>query len=189
VNVLLIGGGGHSRVVAEIIACTGGQIVAYADVRVAAWLPAPRYQDEAEAARAHSDAVLALGFGATTPDGLRHRLNTLGQDWARERLWPVLIHPHASVAGNVRTGAAVQIMAGARVQPGAIVERGAIINTGAIVEHDSTVGDGCHVAPGAIVLGDCAIGEGAMIGAGAVILPGASVPAGTLVPAATRYPR
>ncbi|QUS39124.1 acetyltransferase [Tardiphaga alba] len=187
-NFVLIGAGGHARVVADIIALSGGQVVAYSDTMQAEWLSAKRYESDAEAADSHPDAALALGFGGVSPATLARRRATLNADWADKRMWPNLVHPDASVARTSELGRAVQIMAGARIQPGAKIGDGAIVNTGAIVEHETTVGDGCHIAPGAIILGDCIIGEATMIGAGAVVLPGTSIASAFLLPALTRYP-
>jgi sugar O-acyltransferase (sialic acid O-acetyltransferase NeuD family) len=188
-SFILIGAGGHARVVAETISRLGGRLVAYIDPKPADWLAVPRYESDAEASRAYAEAGLVLGFGAVEPAGLARRLAILNGAWARTRRWPALIHPDASMGSDLVPGDGSQILACARVQPAVRIGRGVIVNTGAIVEHGSDLGDGCHLAPGAVVLGDCRIGSGAMIGSGAVILPGAVVPEGTLVAALTRYPR
>lgn len=188
-TMLLVGAGGHGRVVVEIATRLGLRLAAYVDRNAADWLDVPRYADEPQALSAYPEAGLALGMGGVTPQALKRRLSLFSASWSAGRDWPALIHPDASVTADAVAGKGTQVMAMARFQPGARVGRGVIVNTGAIIEHGAVLGDGCHIAPGAIVLGDCVIGSCAMIGAGAVVLPGARVPDGALVKAGERFPR
>lgn len=182
-KLLLIGAGGHARVVHDALAASGFALFGYVDPRPSPWLDAPRHADDAAAAAVPADIGVALGLGGIAPKQLARRLALLRRYMARGRAAPAIVHPRAIVSDRAVIGHGVQIMAGAIVQAGASLGDGVIVNTGAMVEHDSTVGAGAHVAPGAIVLGGVRIGAGAMIGAGAVVLPGAAVRDGELVPA------
>jgi sugar O-acyltransferase (sialic acid O-acetyltransferase NeuD family) len=187
-GLILIGAGGHGRVVAEACGRLGMPLVAYADPHVASWLDVPHFSNENDAASAHPHAGFALGLAGTSPDALVRRRAVFQTLLPLSR--PVtLVHPDASLADNARIGAGAQVMALARVAADAWVGEGAIINTGAIVEHGVRIGAFAHVAPGAIILGDASIGEAAMIGAGAIVLPGAVVDAGAMIKAGTRVPR
>lgn len=186
-KVLLIGAGGHARVVLDALASTGFTLFAYVDPRPSPWLDAPRRANDEAVADVAPEIGVALGLGGTTPGQLGRRLELLLRYLAAGRAAPGIVHPRAIVAPSVTIGKGAQIMAGAIVHGGVTLGDAAIINTGAIVEHDSTIGAGTHVAPGAIVLGGVRIGANAMIGSGAILLPGATVAGRSLVPAGSVY--
>ncbi len=186
-NVILVGAGGHARVVADCIRAGGGTVAAYVDRRVAAWLDAARY-DSDEAVPADGQPV-AMGLGGVRPEVLARRLALLEAYLQRGFDAPALRHPRSWTGEDVSMAEGAMVLAGALIQPGVVLARGVIVNTGAIVEHETHIGTGTHVAPGAVVLGECRIGANCLIGAGAVLLPGTGIEDGTLVSAATRYPR
>jgi len=104
------------------------------------------------------------------------------------------IHPTASVSASAVLGRNVVVAAGAVIAAEAKIADLAIINNGAIVDHECEIGTAAHICPGANLAGrvrveanafvglganivQClTIGQGATIGAGAVVL--ADVPAG-----------
>ena len=182
-RLLLVGAGGHARVVCDAMKAAGFDLAAYADPQPSAWLDAPHCASDDAAAALPLEIGVALGLGGVSPARLRARLALLVHFLDAGRAAPSIVHPRASVAGDAVVGRGVQVMCGAIVQAGAVLGDAVIVNTGAIVEHGSIVAEGSHVAPGAIVLGNVRIGGCAMIGAGAVVLPGTTVSDGTLVPA------
>ncbi len=187
-DFLLVGAGGHGRVVADLAAQCGLRLAAYSDRRDCPWTGVDRVTD-AEWAAAHSGGWFVMGLGGVAPDGLVERLKLYRHVAAIGLSAPCLVHASAVVAATARLGAGTVVMAGAIVQMGAEIGEAAIVNSRALVEHDARVGAGTHVAPGAMVLGDCIVGETVMIGAGAVVLPGSEVPARAGVRAMTRWPQ
>lgn len=92
-----------------------------------------------------------------------------------------VIDPHAVLAADVLCGIGVQVMAGAILQPGIRLGDNCIINTGAVVDHDCTIGAHAHIAPGAVLSGGVTIGAAAHVGTGASIIQGISIGAGAVV--------
>lgn len=184
-KLILIGAGGHARVVHDAMAAAGFHLFAYVDPQPSAWLDAPYCGSDEAATEMPADIGVALGLGGVAPAQLTRRLALLRRFLAAGRAAPPIVHPRASVASDTVIGQGAQIMTGAIVQGGVTLGAAVIVNTGAIVEHGSTIGAGTHVAPGAIVLGNVRIGACAMIGAGAIVLPGAALPDGALVAAGT----
>ncbi|MCY9664519.1 acetyltransferase [Paenibacillus alginolyticus] len=86
-----------------------------------------------------------------------------------------LIHDTAVVSTSASIGDGTVIMAGTIVNADAVIGDHVIINSGAIVEHDSQLGDYVHIAPRATLTGSVIAEAGAMIGAGATIIPGIKV--------------
>lgn len=86
-----------------------------------------------------------------------------------QRVMPVLVHPNAVVAGDVKLGAGTVVAAGAVINPGSRIGKGCIINTCSSVDHDCVINDYVHIAVGAHVAGTVHIGHHTWIGAGATV--------------------
>lgn len=166
IDLLLIGAGGHARVV----------LAALLDVRVGlvdVVRPVGTIVDGAVVLG--GDDIMASHAGpahVAIGDNARRRA-VIGR--AGPRTWRAIVSSHAIALGAIEIGEGTFVGARAVLQPGARIGRHVIVNTGAIVEHDATIGDFAHIAPGSILAGGVSIGEGALVGAGAVVLPGISI--------------
>lgn len=188
-GIILIGAGGHGRVVAACLERIGVPIIGYAGRQIPGlWLDAPALDDDALEAAARAGAALALGFGAVDSAGLARRLALFRRLRGLGARFPAIIDPDAILRRPASIGDGALVCAGAVVQAAAMIGEAVIVNTGAIVEHDVKVRDGAHVCPGAAALGGSYIGETAMIGAGGVLLPAARLEPGRRIAAATRHP-
>ncbi|HXY99717.1 MAG TPA: acetyltransferase [Stellaceae bacterium] len=182
--ILVIGGGGHGRVVIEALLAAGEAVAGVIDPHpgVAALLPdgVPWLGGE-EALSAYKPETYQLangvgGIGEPHRRDVFERLSAAGYGFVRVR------HPAASVArAGVVLGEGAQIMAGAVIQPGVRIGANAIVNTRAAIDHDCRVGEHCHIAPGAVLCGDVTIGAGTHVGAGAVLIQGVAVGAFSII--------
>ena len=86
-----------------------------------------------------------------------------------DRVQPVLIHPHAVIAEDVKIGAGSVVMAGTVINSGAVIGKGVIINTCSSVDHDCEIVDYVHVSIGSHIAGTVKIGVSTWIGAGATV--------------------
>lgn len=82
-----------------------------------------------------------------------------------------VIHPGASVSASATLAPGCFVAAQAVVAPGARAGLCVIVNHGAVLDHDVQVGDYSHVAPLAALGGEAVIGAGVLVGTGAVVLP------------------
>ena len=173
-GLLIVGAGGHARVVADILLCRGLPVLGYVDDDPASWgsvrlgLPV---LGSVEAWAEHAPGGLVMGIGDNA--ARRAVVGRLGE--RAGELWRSAVHPDATVAASARLGRGVVIAARAVVNPDALIGDHAIINTGATVDHDCRLGAYCHVAPGANLAGGVEVGEGALIGVGAAVIPYLSV--------------
>ncbi|MEX2461027.1 MAG: acetyltransferase [Paenibacillaceae bacterium] len=92
-----------------------------------------------------------------------------------------LIHETAVISSSASIGQGTMIMAHTIINADAYIGNHTIINTGAIIEHDNSIGDYVHVAPRATLTGTVSVKEGTMIGAGATIIPGKSIGEWTMI--------
>jgi len=182
-SVIVLGAGGHAKVVIDLLQKLGRSVLAAleptspAEARLL--LGVPVASEQAALSKHSSESVdLALGVGMPTQDpiaGLAARRVLAAQYVARGYRFPPLVHPGAVVGADCALGQGAQIMAGAVVQPGSAIASFAIVNTGACVDHDCVLGEGCHVAPGATIGGTVRVGRESLIGIGATVLQGVAI--------------
>jgi sugar O-acyltransferase (sialic acid O-acetyltransferase NeuD family) len=169
--LLVIGAGGHARVVISIARRTGDwDIVGVLD-RAHPTVPesidgVPIVGSFDDAARFFSEGVrqAALAVGDNDERAVLHtRFAALGFNF------PTLCHPTSIVEANATLADGCIICAGAIIGTGVSIGCGAIVNTGAIIDHETMVGDYAHIAPGCRVAGRVRIGTGAMLGIGTCV--------------------
>jgi len=176
--VVLIGGGGHARVVASMLSeSPGTRCLGYTDHHDRGNLEGLAYlgaDDSLTQVRAREGAFeLALGIGHVGVTDARAALVTALE--ARGFNFCSVVSARAAIAPSARIGAGSVVMPGAVVNAGAQIDRYAIVNSNATVEHGCTIGAHSHIAPGAVVCGDAHVGRACLIGAGAVIIQGLEI--------------
>jgi len=170
-TLLILGAGGHGRVVADaalgasawsrVIAtdrdpqrCRGELLPGVALLPVAA-------------AMAQADAVhIAIGDAASRR---KEAAALAGKPLA------TIVHSRASVSTHATIEPGCFIAAQSVVAAGARLGRCVIVNHGAVVDHDVRIGDFCHVAPLAALGGGVHVAENVLVGSGASVLPNVHV--------------
>ncbi|MCX8130712.1 MAG: acetyltransferase [Clostridia bacterium] len=76
----------------------------------------------------------------------------------------------AIVSPSVRTGRGNVVMDGAIIHADSVLGNNTIINTASIIEHDCIIQDHVHISPGAKLAGGVIAGEGSHIGIGATVI-------------------
>ena len=182
--VVVVGGGGHGRVVLDVLRAAGAQIMGVVDPseEIEKRLPAGvvRLGGDGWLEAADAEAIaLVNGIGSVNVPTLRR---TVFERWSdRGFAFARVVHPAAIVAADAVLGDGCQIMAGAIVQPGARIGADAIVNTGASVDHDCDIGAHVHIAPGVTLSGGVVVGEASHIGTGAIVIQNVRIGAGALV--------
>lgn len=178
VPVVVVGAGGHARVVADALLCQGVEVRGFVDenrsLHGSSVYGRPVFGGEGaldDEALVGCDLVNGLGGigreqGAPLRRRVQERLEAAGRRFVGVR------HPTAHVSPRAELADDVQVLAGAVVQPGARIGTGSVINTRAVVEHDCRLGTFVHCAPGSVVCGDVSLGDDVHIGAGAVVRQG-----------------
>lgn len=165
-DIILIGAGGHAKVVAAAIAESGDRLVAVFDddaARHGTTLLGVPIVGPIAAAREHSVRRAVIGIGS---NAARARLGSeLGLEWA------TVVHPRAWVHETVRLGAGTVVFAGAMIQPDAELGEHVIVNTAASIDHDCVLGRAVHIAPGVHLAGGVRIGVQSFLGVGASAIP------------------
>jgi len=174
VGVLVVGAGGHAKVVVDVARAAG--------VHVAGVLGHPG--DPAEVLgvpvsfdRTGIDAesfVIALGDNA--------RRAAAFVEYLEVGLAPAtIVHPSAIIGTGVELGGGTVVVAGAVINADATIGANVILNTGCTIDHDCVIGDHAHIGPGVNLCGGVRVGEGALLGVGACAIPLAEIGAWSVV--------
>jgi len=179
-GVVVIGGGGHAKVVIESLRAGGKTVAAIvdADPTPREVLGVPVVGDDSALVdlkgRGFDELFVALGS---------NRLRQALGDKARALGFSLInaIHPSAVISPSAKIGQGVAIMAGVAINADSRIGDLAIINTGAVVDHDCDVGAACHLGPASALAGGVTVGERAFLGVGARAIPGVRIGADTIL--------
>ena len=141
-TLLIIGAGGHGRVVAEIAVVCGYDRIAFLDDnspdavgKISEMdLYAPRYDG----------VFIALGNNA-----LRQKLAVQLCGMQGVKL-VTLIHPTAYVSPSATIGQGTVVEPKAVINTNSRIGQGCIISVGTIIDHDCEIGDFCHINAGMV---------------------------------------
>ncbi len=164
-KVIIIGAGGHGKVVADIVNLSGDEVVGFLDDKRQCELPEFNI------------------IGTATDIGVRDcwYFVAVGNCIVREKLmqhdvqWYTAIHPTSVIAEGVKIGHGSCIMANAVINSGSKLGRGVIINTAATVDHDCVISDFVHIAPGVHISGTVTVGKNCWVGVGSTISNNVSI--------------
>jgi sugar O-acyltransferase (sialic acid O-acetyltransferase NeuD family) len=184
-DIILIGGGGHCKVIIDIIRATkmfniygiidkeGMEGKEVAGVKIIG------NDDDVEPIfnSGIKNAFITIG----SIDVNNNRMNLFDKLELIGYNFPIIKSEKAIISGNVVIGKGTVIMPGVIINPGSIIGNNCIINTGSIIEHDCRIGDGVHIAPGSTLSGGVSIGKMSHIGTGSTIIQGIKIGEHTLI--------
>ena len=161
-QVIIVGAGGHAKVVADILRASGDDVVGFLDDKDPSELPGFSILGKVSEINRFSERYdFASGIGHNRT---RQRITD-----AYPVNWLTVIHPSTIIAPDVQIDAGTVVMANAVVNTGSRIGRGVIINTAATVDHDCVLEDYVHISPGAHLAGTVVIGTRTWVGIGGII--------------------
>lgn len=111
----------------------------------------------------HADFIVAFGNNL-----FRAKINTQLQEAQANII--SLIHPSATLSPHIHVGKGVIICSNAVINVGAHIADGCIINTGATVDHDCDIHPFVHVSPGVNIAGGVTVEQFSWLGIGSSII-------------------
>jgi sugar O-acyltransferase (sialic acid O-acetyltransferase NeuD family) len=173
---ILIGGGGHAKVLISALLAQKRKILGYVDINrsLVSVLGIENLGDD-DVAFQYSPSEVRLVNGVGSIGSTRLRCAVFEKFKVKGYIFETVIHPSAFVAAEVDLEEGVQVMGGAIVQPGTQLAKNVIVNTGARIDHDCLIGCHAHIAPGATLCGGVRVGTGSQIGAGATVIQGITI--------------
>ena len=182
--MILVGGGGHARVLLDSLRLLSVQVLGIVDrdpdAVMKRVLGVPILGPE-KVILDHdpSEILLVNGLGGVGDTSSRRRV--FQSFSARGYSFAGVVHPKAIISSTVLLSEGIQVMAGAVLNPGTTVGDNSIINTSASVDHDCRIGAHVHIAPGVTLSGTVTVGEGAHVGTAATVIQGVTIGARAIV--------
>lgn len=184
-KIILLGGGGHSKVVIDTLRAIGKfEIVGIIDPQLKKGSQIEGVEvvgEDAELQKFYQKGVsyAFITVGSTGCAETRVRLVKFAQEIGFR--FPVVIHPSAIVASSAQIEGGAFLAARCVVQPQVKIGSHAIVNTGACIDHDCVIGNFVHIAPGAVLSGNVKAGDRAHIGANSVVKEGVTIGTDSLI--------
>ena len=158
---ILIGGGGHARVVSSIIEAQENshlEVVFDSNSKIETLDGVENFYKYNPDQFPNALAIVAIG-----DNKIRKQLAQTIQ-----HVFGKLIHPSASIDRLGLVGEGSVVLHHAVIQRGTRIGKHGIINTASSVDHDCVLGDFVHIAPNATLCGGVQIGDETFIGAGVI---------------------
>lgn len=176
--IIIIGGGGHASVLAEVLLEQNRNILGFVAPSICqkrqVFNGLRHFKCDKEINDFNpEDVKLVNGIGLISKSKLRQQLASSYR--SKGFKFETVIDDTARVSKFVKLFEGIQILANATIQTGSSIGRDSIINSAAIVEHDAVIGNSVHIAPGATIAGGVSIGEDSFIGAQAVVKESISI--------------
>lgn len=165
-DIIIIGAGGHAKVIADIIYKYGDNLIGFLDDNLS--LQGKKiYLDKKVIGTTkdidkYKEYYFVIGIGNNS---IRKKINNENN----LKLYTA-IHPSAIIAQDVKIGTGSVIMAGVVINPGTVIGKNCIINTCSSLDHDNLLEDYVHISPGAHLAGTVSVKEGTWICTGATII-------------------
>lgn len=185
--IILVGGGGHCKVIIDII----NENKEYDEIIIS------------DMKENKDKEIMGIRIGYTDDDlsdlynkGIKNAFVSLGNvnlTTKREELYnklksigfnlPVIASNSANISKHTEINEGTLIGKNVVINPGVKIGKNCIINTGAIIEHDCVIEDNVHIAPGAILSGGVTVGDNCLIGTGARVIQSININKNTLIAA------
>ncbi len=177
-KIVLIGGGGHCKVVISILKKLdnfeiAGIVDNYKLGSLIKGIKVIGTDDNLRDIYQSGIHYALITVGSTKDNTKRYTLFNMAREIGYEVL--VIISPEAIVDKSIKIDEGTVIMLGCIINVGSSIGKNCIINTGAIIEHDCKIGNHCHISPGVHISGAVNIGELTFIGIGATIIQGIKI--------------
>ncbi|MDP8210685.1 MAG: acetyltransferase [Candidatus Stygibacter australis] len=169
-DLLILGAGGHSRVLIDTAELLGYVVLGIVDVnyygqeeRILGYPVIGDISALSSYSVETTEIVIAFGDNAKRREYFT-KVREMGFNV------PALIHPSSVLSKYVKLKEGVFINAGVIVNALAEVEENSIINTGSIIEHEVKIGKNSHICPGVRIAGRVMIGNNTFVGTGSTII-------------------
>jgi acetyltransferase EpsM len=172
VKIALIGHGGHSKVICEILLSSPCN-------EITGWFD-DKFECENRTQGIHYGPIGAIPSFIDAQPNVKFII-AIGNNYNRkaisERLglgldhYTTAIHPSAIISPSAIIGSGTVVMPYAVINAHSEIGEHAIINTCSVIEHDNKIEAYSHISPNATLTGNVHIEEGAHIGASATVIP------------------
>jgi len=175
-KIILIGGGGHCKVViSQLKKLPNFKIVGLIDNNKpleSSLMGVKVIGNDIDLKRIHKKGInyALITVGSIKDNIKRYDLFNMAKEIGFR--FPIVISHESFVDKSVKIREGTIIMPGCLINVDVSIGNNCIINTGAIIEHDCKIGNHCHIAPGVHLSGGIEIGNLSFIGIGSTVIQG-----------------
>jgi UDP-perosamine 4-acetyltransferase len=176
-DVIIIGAGGHARVLVDVLGSRGinprgmldphlapGTMVANVEV-----LGDDRWLDD----HLVDEPRVVIGIGST--GSVTARKNTFDLLHAKGVAILGCTHSSTILGSDCQVDSTAQVLPGCVINNSARIGANVVLYTGSIIEHDCVIDEHAYLSPGVTLCGGVSIGARSFLGARATVLPGVRV--------------
>jgi sugar O-acyltransferase (sialic acid O-acetyltransferase NeuD family) len=171
--LIVMGGGGHARVLIDALLLQSCDILGYTDPDEQlnnTPIQGINYIGDDQVILSYKPSEIRLVNGLGSIGSTKHRKKLFESFKQQGYTFANVLHPSAVISRDSILLEGVQIMAGAIVQAGSHIGANTIINTKASIDHDCQIGAHVHLAPGVTLSGNVKVEDGVHIGTGATVI-------------------
>lgn len=165
-KVIIIGAGGHAKVIAEIVMKMGDEVVGFLDdnkdILGKEIYLGKKVIGNINDSELYKDCYFIIGIGS---NNVRKKISE-----NNDLKWYTAIHPSAVIATDVKVDVGTVIMPGVVINPGTTIGKHCIINTCTSLDHDNIIEDFVHISPGSHLAGTVTVKESTWICAGVTVI-------------------
>tara|TARA_Y100000814_G_scaffold80883_1_gene53237 strand:- start:359 stop:1039 length:681 start_codon:yes stop_codon:yes gene_type:complete len=173
-KIVLIGAGGHARVLIDTLSADKtAEVCGILDNNRDLWgidihgIPVIGGDDFLPKVGSQGATHFVIAIGGAKQAALRLKLYEIA---LQHGLTPASVqHPSAIISPRIKVGEGVQALAQCVINTGVTLQENSIVNTSAIIEHDCFIEAHAHIAPRACLAGGVRVGEGTHIGLGSIV--------------------
>lgn len=158
-RIVIIGAGGHAKVIAETIDLIDSlQVVGFIDDRIEKGMlihhtiPVLGSMREINEISNQCDAFI-IGIGNNE---IRKQI---ADQWSGKMVFETIIHPKAFVSESASIGSGTVVLAGAVISSQVKVGNQCIVNANVVIDHESIIGEFVHLSIGTLIGSNSKISE------------------------------
>ncbi|MFJ7765329.1 acetyltransferase [Bacillus toyonensis] len=168
---IIVGAGGHGRVILDILIAQNKAVAGFIDDNeeedvLGVYPILGKKETIVELIETRKDIKFIIAIG---DNEARKKIVQYIQDYNGQ--FGKAIHPSSIVSNNVKIGLGTVVMPNVIINNATNVGQHVILNTASTIDHDCNIQDFVHVSPGVNLAGDVTVGIGSHIGIGACVIP------------------
>jgi sugar O-acyltransferase (sialic acid O-acetyltransferase NeuD family) len=174
IPLVIVGAGGHARVILDIAQSLDHPVFAFVDKRKAVsaidGIPVVGSIHELSGNPEGYEFVVGIGDNFIRARAIASLIAVLP-----EIRFATLVHPSATIARSCLVDIGTVVMAAAVVNPGSRIGKHCIVNTQASIDHDNEIGNFVSLAPRSVTGGNVVVADYSAICLGASVVHGAKI--------------
>lgn len=178
---ILIGAGGHAKVIVDILLSTDQEIIGFIDDNIIdegpyglPFLGTTKHIEDYQTKYPEARYIVAIGDNGVR-ESIVNGLKGFNVQFGRA------IHSTAVIGSDVCLGDGCVVMPNVVVNAGTIIGEHAILNTASTIDHECKIGSYSHISPGVHLAGGVTVGSCSHIGIGVSIIQGMSIGTETVI--------